>query len=190
MATKKAIPSATTEAPKTKAAQKKAAKAAGLDQASTVTLKVGDVAPDFTAATDGGGSVTLSKLRGKTVVVYFYPRDSTPGCTLEACDFRDHSATFGKRGVVVLGVSPDSAKSHDGFKRKHSLPFTLVADPDKAIAHAWGVFKEKIMYGKPMLGIVRSTFVVGPTGKIAKVFERVRVNGHVEAVLATIAESA
>ena len=187
MATKKAIPKTeSASAAATEGAEKPSKKAAKADKPSTVTLKVGDVAPDFTAATDGGGSLTLSKLRGKTVVVYFYPRDNTPGCTVEACDFRDQHAALGKKGVVVIGVSPDSAKSHDGFKAKHALPFTLVADPDKAIAMAWGVFKEKVMYGKPVLGIVRSTFVVGPTGKITHVFDRVRVNGHVEAVLAAI----
>lgn len=185
MATKKAIPETKTSATP-KVAAKPSKKAAKADKASTVTLKVGDVAPDFTAQTDGGGQLTLSKLRGKVVVVYFYPRDNTPGCTVEACDFRDHHASLAKKGVVVIGVSPDSAKSHDGFKAKHALPFALVADPDKAIAMAWGVFKEKVMYGKPMLGIVRSTFVVGADGKIAHVFDRVRVNGHVEAVAAAI----
>jgi peroxiredoxin Q/BCP len=148
-----------------------------------VALAVGDEAPDFTAETDAGEAVQLSKLRGQKVILYFYPRDNTPGCTVEACDFRDHHADFKQREVVVLGVSPDSVKSHAGFKAKHSLGFTLIADPEKAISHAYGVFKEKTMYGKKVMGIERTTFVIGADGKIAHVFGKVRVPNHVERVI-------
>ena len=148
-------------------------------------LEVGALAPDFTAETDSG-PVTLSKLRGKKVVLYFYPKDNTPGCTTEACDFRDHHGKLVKKGVVVLGVSPDSVKSHQGFKTKHALPFALVADPDKKIANLYGVFREKNMYGKKVLGIVRSTFVIGADGKLVAIHDKVKVAGHVAAILAAL----
>lgn len=148
-----------------------------------MALKVGDPAPDFTAQTDAGDALTLSALRGKPVVLYFYPKDNTPGCTREACDFRDQHAAFAKKKAVVLGVSPDSVKSHAGFKTKHELPFTLVADPDKAIANAYGVFAEKNMYGKKVMGIVRTTFLIDKQGKIAAIWPKVKVDGHVTAVL-------
>lgn len=148
-----------------------------------MALKVGDPAPDFTAQTDAGDALTLSALRGKPVVLYFYPKDNTPGCTREACDFRDQHAAFAKKKAVVLGVSPDSVKSHAGFKTKHELPFTLVADPDKAIANAYGVFAEKNMYGKKVMGIVRTTFLIDKQGKIAAIWPKVKVDGHVAAVL-------
>ncbi len=148
-----------------------------------MALQVGDPAPDFTAHTDAGETITLSGLRGKPVVLYFYPKDNTPGCTREACDFRDEHAAFAKKKAVVLGVSPDSVKSHAGFKAKHELPFTLVADPDKAIANAYGVYAEKNMYGKKVMGIVRTTFLVDENGKIAAIWPKVKVDGHVAAVL-------
>lgn len=148
-------------------------------------LAVGASAPDFTADTDDG-PITLSKLRGKSVVLYFYPKDNTPGCTVEACDFRDRHAAFAEEDVVVLGVSPDSVRSHQGFRAKFSLPFRLVADPDRRIAQAYGVFREKTMYGKKVLGIVRSTFVVDPAGKLAAIWDGVKVAGHVDAVLAAV----
>ena len=148
-----------------------------------MALQVGDTAPDFTAQTDAGETLTLSALRGKPVVLYFYPKDNTPGCTREACDFRDEHAAFAKKKAVVLGVSPDSVKTHAGFKAKHELPFTLVADPDKTIANAYGVFAEKNMYGKKVMGIVRTTFLIDAKGKIAAIWPKVKVDGHVAAVL-------
>ncbi len=150
-----------------------------------MTLSVGDKAPDFTAETDAG-PLSLKDLRGKKVVLYFYPKDNTSGCTREACDFRDAHAKLVKKGVVVLGVSPDSVKSHLGFKAKHKLPFTLVSDPDKAIANAYGAFAEKSMYGKKVMGIVRSTFVIDEKGKLAAIYSKVKVDGHVEAVLGEV----
>ena len=146
-------------------------------------LKVGDKAPEFSAEIDGGGKIKLKDFRGKKVVVYFYPKDSTPGCTVEACDFRDAAAAFGEKGTVVLGVSPDSVKSHDRFKAKHELPFSLVSDPEHSIAEAYGVWREKSMYGKKYMGIVRSTFVIDEKGRIAAVHEKVKVKGHVAGLL-------
>lgn len=146
-------------------------------------LEPGDKAPDFTAETDGGESVSLKDFRGKKVVLYFYPKDNTPGCTTEACDFRDHAKELDDRNAVVLGVSPDSVKSHDKFKAKFELPFPLVSDPDHAIAEAYGVWQEKSMYGKKYMGIVRSTFLIDEKGKISDVWEKVKVKGHVADVL-------
>ena len=150
-----------------------------------MALSVGDKAPEFTAETDAG-SISLKDLRGKKVVLYFYPKDNTSGCTREACDFRDQHGRLVKKGAVVLGVSPDSPKSHVGFKTKHELPFTLVSDPDKSIATAYGVFAEKTMYGKKVMGIVRSTFLIDEKGKIAAMWSKVKVDGHVDAVLASL----
>jgi len=123
-------------------------------------IKVGDIAPDFTLVADDGTTVTLSALRGKKVVLYFYPKDDTPGCTVEACSFRDNWGALTKRGVVVLGVSPQDAKSHARFKTKHHLPFTLLADPDHAVAEAYGVWGLKKMMGKQYMGILRTTFII------------------------------
>ena len=149
-------------------------------------LRPGDTAPDFTAPTDGGGAVRLQDLRGKKVVLYFYPKDDTPGCTTEACDFRNDYASFQGKDVVVLGVSPDSAKSHDKFKQKHSLPFPLVADENHEIAEAYGAWQEKSMYGKKYMGVQRSTFVIDEGGKIAAVYDKVKVKGHVDDVLSKV----
>ena len=146
-------------------------------------LKVGDKAPAFKAATDGGETVSLKDFKGKTVVLYFYPKDSTPGCTTEACDFRDSYAKFAGANTVILGVSPDSVKSHDKFKAKFELPFPLLADEDHSIAEAYGVWQEKSMYGRKYMGIVRSTFIIDEKGKVAEVYERVKVKGHAAAVL-------
>ena len=146
-------------------------------------LKIGDKAPEFSAETDGGASVKLKDLRGKKVVLYFYPKDMTPGCTTEACDFRDNWAALGKKGAVVYGVSPDSVASHDKFKAKHDLPFALVSDPDHALAEAYGVWREKSMYGRKYMGIVRSTFLIDEKGKIAEIWDKVKVKGHVADVL-------
>ena len=145
---------------------------------------IGDIAPGFTSETDQGAGISLSSLRGKKVVLYFYPKDNTPGCTREACDFRDSLPAFTAKGVVVLGVSTDSVKSHLNFKVKFDLPFTLVADPKKDIVAKYGVFVEKQNYGHTYMGVARTTFLIDETGTIEKIYNKVRVAGHVEAVLA------
>ncbi len=148
--------------------------------------KIGEKAPDFTATTDAGEEISLSSLRGKKVVLYFYPRDNTPGCTQEACDFRDRAEALAAKDAVVLGVSTDSVASHQKFKAKHSLPFTLLADPDKELVNAYGVYQEKKQYGRSFMGTVRTTFVIDPDGTIVNVFEKVRVKDHADAVLASL----
>ena len=149
-------------------------------------LKAGDTAPAFTLATIGGRTVRLADFRGQTVVLYFYPKDDTPGCTKEACDFRDAQADFGKANAVVLGVSKDSTASHEKFAKKYGLPFLLLSDPDVAVCEAYGVYKKKSMYGRSFLGIERTTFVIDPRGRIAAIFPKVSVNGHAEAVLEAV----
>jgi thioredoxin-dependent peroxiredoxin len=149
-------------------------------------LKEGSLAPDFNLANDGGASTRLSALRGKTVVLYFYPKDDTPGCTKEACSFRDSWAAVEAVGAVVLGISPDSAERHQKFKDKYALPFTLLADPDKATLKTYGAFGKKMMYGKEVEGVIRSTFIVDAEGRIAKVFPKVKPEGHAGAVLDAI----
>ena len=149
-------------------------------------VQAGDKAPDFEAETDGGGKVRLKDLRGNKVILYFYPKDNTPGCTTEACDFRDNAPAIEDANAVVLGVSPDSARSHDNFRKKHDLPFTLVSDPDHAVAGAYGVWREKSMYGKKYMGIVRSTFLIDEKGKIAEAWDKVKVKGHAEEVLEAV----
>ena len=129
-------------------------------------LQIGDTAPDFTATTDAGKTITLSELVGKRVVLYFYPKDDTPGCTTQACDFRDSYLAIEEKNALVLGISPDGVKSHQKFKTKYNLPFTLVADEDHQIADAYGVWVEKSMYGKKYMGISRSHFVVDEGGRI------------------------
>ena len=146
----------------------------------------GDLAPDFEAGTDGGGSVRLSDFRGKKVVLYFYPKDGTSGCTAEACAFRDARSEFEARNAVILGVSPDSVKAHDRFKARHDLPFDLVSDPDHAITESYGAWREKSLYGNRYMGVVRSTFVIDEEGTIQAVFDNVRVRGHVANVLETL----
>lgn len=148
-----------------------------------MTLDVGDKAPDFSLPTDGGGSASLKSLRGKKVVLYFYPKDDTPGCTTEACGFRDASPEFSKTGAEIIGVSKDSVARHDKFKAKYDLPFTLVADEDGTLCEAYGVWQEKKNYGKTYMGIVRSTFLIDEAGKIAAAWRNLRVKGHVEKVL-------
>ncbi len=150
-------------------------------------LAEGKKAPAFTAVTDDGSKVSLSELAGKTVVLYFYPKDSTPGCTLEACDFRDSFAKLKRKGVVVLGVSRDSAESHRKFKEKHELPFPLLVDADGKLCERYGVWKEKSLYGRKFMGIERTTVVIGPDGKIAKLYPKVKVKGHVAQILADLA---
>jgi len=149
-------------------------------------LKVGDKAPVFAGIDDQGKKVELKNFRGKKVILYFYPKDNTPGCTQESCDFRDVISRIKKKDTVVLGVSPDSVASHQKFKVKFSLPFPLISDEDHKIAIAYGTWQEKSMYGKKYMGIVRSTFVIDGNGLIFQVYEKVKVKGHVEAVLNTL----
>ena len=149
-------------------------------------LKAGDPAPDFEAVLDNGDKVSLSQFKGKNVVLYFYPKDNTPGCTREACDFRDNISSLEEKNTVVLGVSPDSVKSHQKFKDKFDLPFPLISDEAKDVAQAFGVWREKKMYGKTRMGIVRSTFIIGPDGLIAKAYDSVKVAGHIEDVIASL----
>ncbi|MBT5432409.1 MAG: thioredoxin-dependent thiol peroxidase [Alphaproteobacteria bacterium] len=145
-------------------------------------IESGDTAPDFEAPTDGGGSLKLSSLAGKNVILYFYPKDDTPGCTKEACGFRDTMADLAKAGTVVLGVSKDSIKRHDNFKAKYDLNFQLVSDEDGAICEAYGVWVEKMNYGRTYMGIERATFLIDGKGVVREVWRKVRVKGHVEAV--------
>lgn len=152
-------------------------------------LKAGDKAPGFSLATDGGGNVSLKDLKGKKVVLYFYPKDDTSGCTTEACEFRDSWSAVRAAGAVVLGVSPDSAASHDKFKAKYKLPFTLLADPDHSVAKAYGAWGEKSMYGRKYMGILRSTFIINADGRIATVFSKVKPKGHAAEVLAALSAS-
>jgi thioredoxin-dependent peroxiredoxin len=149
-------------------------------------LTVGVKAPDFSAADQSGKPVSLKDFKGKSVVIYFYPKDDTPGCTTEACSFRDEFAAFKKKGAVVLGVSPDSAKSHVKFIEKFSLPFTLLADEDRKIAEAYGVWVEKSMYGKKYMGVERSTFVIDGGGKLKAVYRKVKPAEHVAELLADL----
>jgi peroxiredoxin Q/BCP len=147
-------------------------------------LSVGDVAPDFDLATDGGGRARLADFNGKAVVLYFYPKDDTTGCTAEAIAFSGLKAKFGAAGAAVVGVSPDSAASHDKFKRKHDLGVELAADPARSAIEAYGVWKEKSMYGRKYFGVERSTFLIDGEGCIAKIWRKVKVPGHAEEVLA------
>lgn len=149
-------------------------------------LAEGDVAPTFTAATNGGGTASLSDYKGKNVILYFYPKDDTPGCTKEACAFRDHFAAFKKKGAVVLGVSVDPVKAHDKFVEKYKLPFTLLADVDKKIVEAYGVWGQKTFMGRKYLGVHRVTFLIGPDGKIKKIWPKVKPEEHAEEVLAAL----
>jgi thioredoxin-dependent peroxiredoxin len=147
-------------------------------------LKEGDRAPDVSLATDSGEHFELESLRGKNVVLYFYPKADTPGCTKEACAFRDSSQRFSAANTVIVGVSPDASKAQARFKDKFDLPFTLLADADHKAAEAYGVWKEKNMYGKKRMGIERTTFIIDPDGVIKKIFPKVKVEGHAEEVLA------
>jgi peroxiredoxin Q/BCP len=149
-----------------------------------MTLKVGDKAPDFTMPTDGNGTVSLAGLRGKAVVLYFYPKDDTSGCTKEACGFRDALPDFSKVTATVIGVSKDSVKAHDKFKAKYNLPFILASDETSDTCEKYGVWAEKSMYGRKYMGIERSTFLIDGTGVIRGIWPKVKVDGHVEAVLA------
>lgn len=146
-------------------------------------LQEGQRAPDFTLLDQEGKPVSLSALRGKKVVLYFYPRDNTPGCTREACSFRDHLEELARYNAVVLGISPDTVRSHQNFARKLGLNFSILADPEKQVLQAYGVWQEKVLYGRPRMGAVRSTFILDEEGVVRKVFPQVQVEGHWEEVL-------
>jgi len=149
-------------------------------------LKVGDKAPDFSLPSGAGQTITLKSLRGKQVVLYFYPKDDTPGCTKEACSFRDEITQIEKAHAVILGVSTDGLASHQKFSKKYGLPFALLSDEGLVVAKAYGVYKQKSMYGKTYWGIERSTFVVDETGKLSAIFRKVKVDGHVEQVMTAL----
>jgi peroxiredoxin Q/BCP len=146
-------------------------------------LKIGDPAPEFTLPANGGDALSLSDYRGKKVVLYFYPQDNTPTCTLQAIDFSGKAAAFKKAGAVVIGVSPDSVKSHDRFCARHELTVPLVADEEHKAIDAYGVWREKTTFGRTYMGVVRSTFLIDRDGKIAGIWDNVRLKGHVEGVL-------
>ncbi len=149
-------------------------------------LKEGDSAPPIQVQSDTGEAFDLKTLRGKKVVLYFYPRASTPGCTVEAGEFRDAMPKFEKKGAVILGVSPDTPKAQTGFKEKECLPFTLLCDVDKKIAQDYGAWQEKNMYGKKVMGVARTTFVIDEAGKIRKIFAKVKPAGHAAEVLGVL----
>ena len=151
-----------------------------------MTVKTGDKAPDFTMPTDGGGSITLSKLKGRKVVLYFYPKDDTSGCTAEACGFRDSFPNFRKIEAAVIGISRDSVAAHDKFKKKYELPFTLASDADGKVTERYGVWVEKSMYGRKYMGIERATFLIDEKGVVRKEWHKVKVPGHVDEVLAAV----
>ncbi len=152
--------------------------------------EAGDKAPGFKASTDGDGTIDLAKLKGKNVVLYFYPKDDTPGCTKEACGFRDNLPGFEKVDAVILGVSRDTVKKHNKFKNKYDLPFTLVADEGGQITEAYGTWVEKSMYGRTYMGIERATFLIDKKGVVRRVWRKVKVKGHVDEVLAAVQELA
>jgi peroxiredoxin Q/BCP len=151
-------------------------------------LEPGDNAPDFELQSDAGTPIRLSDLRGRKVILYFYPKDDTPGCTTEACEFRDRFPDLEERGAVVLGVSPDRVQSHEKFKAKYDLPFTLLSDPDHAAADAYGAWGEKKMYGKTYEGVLRTTFVIDENGQVEKVFKKVKAKGHGDQILDALAD--
>ena len=152
-------------------------------------LQEGISAPDFTLPADGGGEVTLSDFRGKKVVLYFYPKDDTPGCTTEACNFRDDYSDVLAAGAVILGVSPDTVTSHDLFKSKYELPFPLLSDPDHQVAELYGAWGEKKLYGRTYTGMIRSTFVINEAGTLIRIFPKVRPKNHSQQVLQALAEA-
>ncbi|KRD64639.1 peroxiredoxin [Ensifer sp. Root278] len=144
----------------------------------------GDVAPDFTLPRDGGGTISLSAFRGRPVVLFFYPKDDTQACTLEAISFSELAEEFVAAGITLIGLSPDSVKKHDRFAKKHNLTVTLAADEEKAVVTAYGVWVEKMMYGRKYMGVERSTFLIGADGVVVRVWEKVKVDGHAQEVLA------
>ena len=151
-----------------------------------MSVDEGKKAPDFTGPTDGGGKLKLSELRGKPVVLYFYPKDDTPGCTTEACGFRDAASDFKKLKATVIGVSKDSVARHDKFKAKYKLPFTLVSDEDGKICEKYGTWIEKSLYGRKYMGIERATFLIDKDGVVRKIWNKVKVAGHVDEVKAAL----
>jgi peroxiredoxin Q/BCP len=151
-------------------------------------LKVGAKAPEFTLLSADGESVSLKSFRGKKVVLYFYPKDDTPGCTKEACSFRDRHQTIKRRDLVILGVSPDSVESHNKFRSKYNLPFTLLSDPDHKVASAYGAWGKKKLYGREYDGILRSTFIIDEKGTIEHIFDKVKVDTHAEDVLSAVSK--
>ena len=152
------------------------------------SVEEGDRAPGFSLPADDGSRVSLKDFRGRTVVLYFYPKDDTPGCTTEACEFRDARPRLEEAGAVVLGVSPDGVESHRKFKEKHGLDFPLLADEDHRVAEAYGVWKEKSMYGRTFWGVVRSSFVIDEEGRIERAWRKVRAEGHAAAVVESLEE--
>lgn len=148
-----------------------------------MTLKIGDTAPDFTLLSDQNESISLKKLRGKKVLLYFYPKDNTPGCTKEACDFRDSIHNFTDKNTTILGISKDNPKKHQTFKQQYQLPFTLLADENGDVCEAYGVINKKSLFGKTFLGIQRSTFLINEDGLIQAIWRNVKVNGHTQQVL-------
>ena len=153
-------------------------------------IQVNDKAPEFNLQDENGKEISLKSLRGKVVVLYFYPRADTPGCTIEACEFRDTYKQMQKTGAVLLGISPDTPAAQKKFQEKFKLPFSLLADADKKVAIAFDVLKEKNMYGKKVMGVVRTTFIIGPDGRIQHIFPKVKAEGHAAEVLAYLKESA
>ena len=149
-------------------------------------LEPGDVAPEFTLADDAGGTVSLASLRGQRVIVYFYPAAMTPGCTKQACDFRDSLESLSKAGFAVVGISPDKPEKLAKFREKEGLTFPLLSDPDHAVEIAYGAYGEKKLYGKTVVGVIRSTFVIDPDGKIAKAMYAVKATGHVARLLTEV----
>ena len=150
------------------------------------TLQTGQPAPDFTCATDGSGELTLSELRGNYVVLYFYPKDDTPGCTKEACGFNENLQEFKGLNAEIIGVSKDNVSKHDKFKEKYALNFTLISDEDGTVCEKYGTWIEKSMYGRKYMGIERATFLINPDGTIAKIWRKVKVKGHVDEVKSEI----
>jgi peroxiredoxin Q/BCP len=153
-------------------------------------IDINDKAPDFTLPDQNDKAVSLKDFRGKYVVLYFYPRADTPGCTIEACEFRDSYRRIQNTGAVILGMSPDQPKAQKKFEEKFKLPFTLLGDADKKVCNAFGVIQEKNMYGKKVMGVVRTTFIIGPDGKIKHIFHKVKAEGHAEEVLAYLKTAA
>ena len=151
---------------------------------SAMAIDINDKAPDFTLPDQNGEEVSLKAFRGKYVVLFFYPRADTPGCTIEACEFRDSYRKMQNTGAVLLGISPDTPKAQKKFEEKYSLPFTLLGDAEKRVCNAYDVIKEKNMYGKKVMGVARTTFIIGPDGKIKHIFHKVKPEGHSEEVLA------
>ncbi|MFA5011131.1 MAG: thioredoxin-dependent thiol peroxidase [Ignavibacteria bacterium] len=149
-------------------------------------LKIGDKAPDFSLLSDSGKKFSLKNLKGHKIILYFYPKDNTSGCTKEACDFRDSIKTFENKETVILGISKDSIESHKSFKSKYNLPFALLSDEEGQMVNAYGVWKEKNMYGKKYMGIERTTFLIDEKGKIKEIWNKVKIPGHVQDIISKL----